>query len=271
MIKIVILTSDQTRHNFFRISLSNQKQIKVLKTFSEKKQGLGFNYDIKNLKKNINSMHIYKREIIENDFFLNKNQMLKDKSNNVYCSMGFSSTSKCLKTINRLKPDLIIVYGTSIIKGELLSKYKNKIINFHLGLSPYYRGSATNFFAFSDNNLQCVGSTFMYIDKGVDTGQIIHQIRARMNYGDAFHQICTRLISDSIETLKVLIINYKKIKLKKITKNKTDISLYYKRSDFLKVSLNNFYKKFEKNLNNYLDNKKKINNKYKIIKQEFSK
>jgi len=38
MIKIVILTSDQTRHNFFRISLSNQKQIKVLKTFSEKKQ-----------------------------------------------------------------------------------------------------------------------------------------------------------------------------------------------------------------------------------------
>ena len=31
------------------------------------------------------------------------------------------------------------------------------------------------------------------------------------------------------------------------------------------------YKKFEKNLNNYLDNKKKINNKYKIIKQEFSK
>tara|TARA_B100000780_G_C20749282_1_gene297659 strand:+ start:266 stop:478 length:213 start_codon:yes stop_codon:yes gene_type:complete len=67
MIKIIILTSDQIKHSFFRISLSNHKKIKILKTFSEKKQGLGFNYDINNLKNDINSSHVFKREIIENE------------------------------------------------------------------------------------------------------------------------------------------------------------------------------------------------------------
>ncbi|MDA7770143.1 formyltransferase family protein [Candidatus Pelagibacter sp.] len=271
MIKIIILTSDQIRHRFFRISLSNHKNIKILKTFSEKKQGLGFNYDLNRLKNDIKSLHIFKRDVIENDFFSNKNKILNDKSNNIFCSKGYSSTPQCLKSINRLQPDLIIVYGTSIIRGDILNKYKNRIINVHLGLSPYYRGAATNFFAFSDDNLQCVGSTFMYIDKGIDTGNIIHQIRAKMNYGDSFHQICTRLIVDSIEELKDLILNYKKIKLKKIKNNKGSVNLYYKRSDFSKVSLKNFYKRFEKKLNYYLDNKKKIDQKYKIIKQQFIK
>ncbi len=270
MIKIIILTSDQIRHNFFRISLSNHKKIKVLKTFSEKKQELGFNYNTDNLKRDINSLHIFKREVIEGDFFSNKNQILKDNSNNIFCAKGFSSTTKCLNIVDKLKPDLIIVYGTSIIKGKILKKYKGKIINFHLGLSPYYRGAASNFFAFNDNNLQCVGSTFMYIDEGIDTGEIIHQVRAKMYHGDTFHQICTRLIVDSIEALKILIIKFKKIKRKK-SKKSAFKKYYYKRSDFQKVSLKSFYKKFDQNLNNYLSKKDKINKKNKIIQQPFIK
>ena len=49
------------------------------------------------------------------------------------------------------------------------------------------------------------------------------------------------------------------------------INFYYKRSDFSKVSLKQFYKKFEKKLNYYLDNKKKIDQKCKIIRQQFIK
>ncbi len=270
MPKVILLTSDQLRHDFFRIKLSNTKNIKVLKSFSEKKQSLGFKYDIKKIKKNLDTQHIFKREIVERDFFSDQIKILKDNSKNIYCPKGFSSTDKCFKIINKLNPDLIIVYGTSIIKGKILKKYKGKIINFHLGLSPYYRGAATNFFAFNDNNLQCVGSTFMYIDKGIDTGEIIHQVRAKMYYGDTFHQICTRLIVDSIEALKILIVKFKKIKRKKSKKSALK-KYYYKRSDFQKVSLRSFYKKFDQNLSNYLSKKNKINRKNKIIKQTFIK
>ena len=39
-----------------------------------------------------------------------------------------------------------------------------------------------------------VGATFMYIDAGIDTGEIIHQIRADIVIGDSPHSIGNRLI-----------------------------------------------------------------------------
>ena len=39
------------------------------------------------------------------------------------------------------------------------------MINVHLGLSPYYKGSATNFWPFVNNELQFLGVTFMVTDK----------------------------------------------------------------------------------------------------------
>ena len=39
-----------------------------------------------------------------------------------------------------------MVYGTTIIKGDLIRIFEKRIINLHLGLSPYYRGAGTNFF-----------------------------------------------------------------------------------------------------------------------------
>ena len=82
------------------------------------------------------------------------------------------------KKIIDTKPDLVIAYGCSIIKEPLISIFKKKFLNIHLGLSPYYRGSATNFWPFVLNELQFVGITYMNIDSGVDTGPILHQFRA---------------------------------------------------------------------------------------------
>ena len=39
-----------------------------------------------------------------------------------------------------------------------------------------------------------IGATFMHIDKGIDTGKIIHQIRADILIGDGPHSIGNRLI-----------------------------------------------------------------------------
>ena len=42
--------------------------------------------------------------------------------------------------------DLIIVFGSSYIKGELCEKLISKgTLNIHMGISPYYRGAACNF------------------------------------------------------------------------------------------------------------------------------
>ena len=82
--------------------------------------------------------------------------------------------------------------------------YEGRFINIHLGLSPYYRGSGTNFFPFVNNELQFVGTTFMLIDKGIDTGRIIHQLRSDFKF-DNIHDIGNNLIKKSIDQLIKLI------------------------------------------------------------------
>ena len=76
----------------------------------------------------------------------------------------------------------------------MLKKYKKKFLNIHLGLSPYYKGSATNFWPFVNNELQFVGVSFLGIDDGIDTGPIIHQIRPDFKIGDSIHDVGNKLI-----------------------------------------------------------------------------
>ena len=78
-------------------------------------------------------------------------------------------------------------------------------------MSPYYRGSGTNFWPFYFEELEFVGATFMYLDQGIDTGKIIHQIRARIYENDNLHIIGNRLISDAIIIYKELIKNFKNV------------------------------------------------------------
>ena len=72
-----------------------------------------------------------------------------------------------------LSSDIYIVFGASFIKGWLVDfLIKNKAINIHMGLSPYYRGSSCNFWAMYDNNPNYVGATIHYLSKGLDSGEI---------------------------------------------------------------------------------------------------
>ena len=78
--------------------------------------------------------------------------------------------------------DLYIVFGSSYIKGRLINfLIKNKAINIHMGISPYYRGSDCNFWSLYDNNFHLVGGTVHLISKGLDSGPILFHTRAKKN------------------------------------------------------------------------------------------
>jgi methionyl-tRNA formyltransferase len=72
-------------------------------------------------------------------------------------------------------PDLIIVSGTSLIRKKLLSiKPPIGIVNLHTGLSPYIKGgpNCTNW-CIATAQFHLIGKTVMWIDEGIDTGNII--------------------------------------------------------------------------------------------------
>ena len=267
--KIIILTSNDIRHKFFRIFLSNQKNIIVKKTYSE------ITIENKNFyrekSKKITDKHFFMRHLSELDFFELYIDSNIDNSNNIFCKKGFISSKKCLNQIKKNNPDIIIVYGSSIIKGSLINDFKNKIINVHLGLSPYYRGSGTNFYPILNSKPEYIGVTFMFLDKGIDTGKIIHQQRANINSNDNIHSIGNRLILDMAKTLSKLIKNFDKIKLSKFSP-KSKPRYFYKKNDFHSSLIYKINDILNKNLlKKYLLNKNKRDKSVPIFKQKWIK
>ena len=82
---------------------------------------------------------------------------------------------EAIQFIQKIQPDLIIVSGTSLLRKEILSLNIPKgIINLHTGLSPYMNGgpNCTNW-CIAEKKYHLIGNTIMWIDEGIDSGNII--------------------------------------------------------------------------------------------------
>ena len=77
--------------------------------------------------------------------------------------------------VTKAEPDVCVVLGTSIIKPRLISIPKIGIINAHTSILPEYRGSRSEFWQCYNQDYKNVGMTLHFIDKGVDTGQVLFQ------------------------------------------------------------------------------------------------
>lgn len=104
-----------------------------------------------------------------------------------------------LKLARELKPDLICVFGTSLIRGELLKEGRLGIVNLHGGLSPEYRGADCTFWALYNGEPEKVGCTLHYIDAGIDTGRLIAHVSPEVNAGDSELVLFWRAVRDSAE------------------------------------------------------------------------
>ena len=71
--------------------------------------------------------------------------------------------------------DIIVVSGTRIVKKEILSlRPTYGIINMHTGLSPYYNGGPScTFWCVYNDDIEFIGATVMFIDEGIDSGNIV--------------------------------------------------------------------------------------------------
>lgn len=254
MKNIIILTSDGLRHTYMRKALALNHNIRVLRSYCEKSSQLIYDFASDTLQ----TQHLNFRALSEKDFFENFVELTPDYSNPSFIQKNEINTQEKIDEIIELNPDLIVAYGCSIIKPALIQKFKDKILNVHLGLSPYYRGAGTNYFPFVNNELEYVGATFMYMDEGIDTGEIIHQFQVTIYPGDTLHQIGNRLIGQIAKIYISIINNYDKLPRIEQPLDKKSGKLY-KNKDFTTESLEKIYTNFNNNMiENYLFFKKEI-------------
>lgn len=152
--------------------------------------------------------------------------------------------------VKRYKPDAGFVFGSYIIKEPLLSLIPaGKFINLHLGLSPYYRGSGTNFWPLVNKEPQYVGATLLHINAGIDAGDIIAHVRPGIVADDTVHTLGCKTIIEASKALGVILDALKEGKeLSRVSQWKAEGEKYYKKADFDETALRQYYKNIENGL-----------------------
>ncbi len=209
MTRVIILTGVEPRHDFVRKAIALSEGLRVLRSYCEGEPGTAkVEIDNETPGADRQEAHLAKRLRSERDFFGPFVRLVEDRSHPLLISVGAINDQDVFDGIRALEPDLVLAYGCSIVRDPLLGHFPGRFLNVHLGLSPYYRGSGTNFWALVNGEPEFVGATFMHMARQVDAGEIIHQIRARVYPGDTPHQIGNRLICDMAETYAELASNF---------------------------------------------------------------
>ena len=100
-----------------------------------------------------------------------------------------------LAEIDRLKPSVILLAGCRLLSKETLAALPCPVLNYHAGISPKYRGMNGGYWALVTGDAENFGATVHLVDAGVDTGDVLHQMRGRPEPGDNLMLYALRLAS----------------------------------------------------------------------------
>lgn len=140
------------------------------------------------------------------------------------------NTANVAQNLKSYSPDVVAVFGTSILRTPILGELNCFFLNLHLGLSQYYRGVATNFWATYNDELEYVGATIHLIDTGTDTGPILHQGRPEIVPDDDQHTIGTKALIVGTDLMIKTLAECREGRLK--WRQATDKGRLYRRKDF---------------------------------------
>lgn len=104
-----------------------------------------------------------------------------------------------LASLEEHKIDLIVLAGyLAILEEEVIDKYENRILNIHPSLIPKYSGKGYYGVKVHQAVLaageKTSGATVHYVDKGIDTGQIILQRQLSIEEGESPESLQKRVL-----------------------------------------------------------------------------
>lgn len=131
--------------------------------------------------------------------------------------------------------DFIVSYGyRHNLKQDVLDVFPDRAVNLHISYLPWNRGADPNFWSFVDNTPK--GVTIHFMDKGIDTGDIIAQREVPMYDDDTLATSYARLqmtIQDLFVEVWPFILNGSCRRMKQ-----PEGGSYHKKSDFYDLNAN---------------------------------
>ena len=120
----------------------------------------------------------------ERNFFKNVDSKTFSKVKTYKFNKGDINSDEFKNHLIKQNPDVVLVFGTSIIKSNVLNSINGKWINIHTGLVQKFRGVSSCFWAIFENSPESIGFTLHKVNKGIDTGSVLLQGRPRLEKED---------------------------------------------------------------------------------------
>lgn len=194
--RAVVLTSTLRRHQYVANTLA--AQLDVTHAWQETKSFEPMRYATSPDDEAVIAAHFAARDASEDAFFADHDRVRVPAT---VVAPGGINDPAVIDAIAAEVPDVVLVFGTGLLKAPLIDRFPGRILNIHLGLSPYYRGAGTNFWPLVNGEPEYCGATIHYLDAGVDSGPIIAHVRPVMRAGDGPHEIGNTTIVAAVAAL----------------------------------------------------------------------
>jgi len=202
--RLGILTSVETRHRYFVQALRARCEVAAVgyEQTAYSPVAVACN-DLTTGEAGVVTHHFAERARQEEAFFGHDSEFVNPGGpcSVVHLRPGRLNTSSTLAFLESAGIDTVVVYGTNSVKAPLLDHWPGRMINMHLGLSPYYRGTATNFYPLLNEEPEYVGATIHLLDASIDGGPIFAHARPQIVADDMPHTIGCKAILAGIEKL----------------------------------------------------------------------
>jgi methionyl-tRNA formyltransferase len=109
-------------------------------------------------------------------------------------TVGNINDPACIEVIRQHGPEVLAVCGTSVIRPEVFTLAPRGALNIHTGITPEYRSADPVIWALYHNQPDKVGVTLHFVDRGIDSGPIIHQESVPVYSDDNLPKITARCI-----------------------------------------------------------------------------
>ena len=162
--KIVILTTETSHHNYFVQQISRNFEIAgIVVETNRVKPGFDTFHPFEKLRDDYENAAFFENRPVHLSHF---SETLKTKSTNDNVVSGF---------LQKIEPDAIVTFGTGLIKKHIIEICPNGFLNLHGGDPEEYRGLDTHLWAIYHRDFSGLVVTLHRLNEKLDDGDIIQQ------------------------------------------------------------------------------------------------
>jgi len=131
------------------------------------------------------------------------------------------------ETLKKFKPDIVVFTGGGLIRNDVLENSGAGVLNCHMGVLPKYRGMDVVEWSLLEDNIEEIGMTVHFMDKGVDTGDILQIKKVKLETNEGIKELRERFEPIMCRQMVTVCLDYLNGRIDRIPQKYEDGKQYF--------------------------------------------